>query len=108
MFRSVGVCFFVAMFFATAAQGQPPWNGGRPGYGPGRVGNPGYGYPRGYPYGRPGGMPGFVPGVVLGMGLIPFLMGPPAAVAPGGYPQPPAQAGSTTQTNTTKKTAPSR
>jgi hypothetical protein len=52
-------------------------------------------------------MPGFVPGVVLGMGLIPFLMGPPATAAPGGYPQPPAQAGSP-QTNTTKKAAPSR
>jgi hypothetical protein len=94
MVRSMGVCFVVVLLFATTAQGQPPWDGGRPGYAPGRVANPGYGHPRGYPYGKPGGLPGFIPGVVLGMGLIPFLLSPPAAVAPHGYPQPAARGGS--------------
>lgn len=93
MVRSVGICFVVIALFASAAQGQPAWNGGRPAYVPGR--NPGYVHPRGYPYGQPGGLPGFLPGVVFGLGLIPFLRpAAPVAVAPGGYPQPPGRAGS--------------
>ena len=95
MTRSMGVYFVVALLFATAAQAQPAWNGGRRGDMPGHIGNPGFTQPRGYPYGRPGGLPGLVPGLVLGLGLIPFLQpAPPVVVAPGGYPQPPARAGS--------------
>jgi hypothetical protein len=87
----MGVCFVAALLFATAAQSQPGWNGGRRGDAPG---HPGYVHPPGYRYGKPGGLPGFIPGLVLGLGLIPFLTTPPAAVAPGGYPQPPARPGS--------------